>query len=488
MSLDALREMKRVFYSDFIYKTNMGNNFFAFISFIFLCFSTLVAETTSPPKATLEAPPQAPEAPGKIEVNPQTRDDEIQKRLTDILTSTGWFTSPSVEVKDGVVFLKGETHSEEFKTWAGNLARNTRDVTAVVNKISIIQTPIWDFDFVWDGLKKEWSKMLLAIPSFVAGILILFFAWQAARLTVLIVRRLLRHKFHQMLLREVIARMAGFCFFLLGIYIVFEISNLTSAALTVVGGTGLIGIILGIAFRDITENFLASILLSIQNPFRNGDLIEINGVTGYVQYLTMRVTMIMTLDGNHVQIPNTTVYKSNIRNFSSNPNRREEFAIGISYEDPISLAQETALKVLGEHEAVLKDPEPMALVDSLGKSAVILRIYFWFDGSKYSALKVKSSLIRLIKRALQEQHISIPDEGRERIFPKGLPIQMLEPKEQKPTKEAHSSQEPKETEIESKTELESEAKDIEELASQSSVPEEGKNFLVRKQKPSNTSQ
>ena len=72
-----------------------------------------------------------------------------------------------------------------------------------------------------------------------------------------------------------------------GAYLILRVSGLTQLALTVVGGTGLIGLVIGIAFRDITDNFLASIFLSLQRPFENGDLVEIAGETGYVQQLNM---------------------------------------------------------------------------------------------------------------------------------------------------------------------------------------------------------
>ncbi len=137
----------------------------------------------------------------------------------------------------------------------------------------------------------------------------------------------------------------------------------------------------------------------------------------------------MTLDGNMVQIPNATVYKSILRNFSSNPNRREDFVVGIGYENMVPKAQEVALRVLTEHPAVLQDPEPWVLVDSFGKATVDLRVYFWLDGSKHSWLKVKSSVTRLVKHAFQENGISIPDEAREIIFPQGLDIRTIRPHE-----------------------------------------------------------
>ena len=110
-----------------------------------------------------------------------------------------------------------------------------------------------------------------------------------------------------------------------------------------------------------------------------------------------------------MQVPNSTVFKSTLRNFTSNPNRRDDFIVGIGYDDSITFAQEVALKVLAEHPAVLHDPEPLVLVENLGSSTVNLRIYFWLDGGQHSWAKVKSSVIRLTKRAFQDAGISLPD-------------------------------------------------------------------------------
>jgi small-conductance mechanosensitive channel len=191
------------------------------------------------------------------------------------------------------------------------------------------------------------------------------------------------------------------------------------------GGTGLIGIVLGLAFREIAENSLASILLSIRNPFRAGDWIEVGDHQGIVQNLNMRTTVLLTLDGNHVQIPNALVFKSIIKNFSTNPNRRSEFTVGIGYEDSVLEAQNVIMHALRAHPAVLDDPEPGALVDDLGSSTVSIRVQFWFDGRSYSIFKVRSALMRQVKRALQNAGISMPDEAREIIFPDGVPVRQV---------------------------------------------------------------
>ena len=223
----------------------------------------------------------------------------------------------------------------------------------------------------------------------------------------------------------------------------------------------------------------------MQRPFETGDLVEVAGVTGYVQQLNVRTTILMTLDGNLVQIPNAIVYKSNIRNFTTNSNRREDFVVGIGYDDSINEAQEVARKVLADHPAVLNDPEPSVLADSLGTSTVNLRIYFWLNGHENSWLKVRSSVIRLVKLAFQNHGISMPDGAREVVFPRGIPITMLNgkpegtpgigPGKRLPAEPTHN--EPDEVSTKAEGGLSSEASVIKEQARQVQPLNDGENLL-----------
>jgi len=326
-----------------------------------------------------------------------------------------------------------------------------------------------------------WRDIVHSIPFVVFGLLILLASYGLALLTRRAVGSLLRPRIPVSLLRSVIPAASGILVFLLGLYIVLKVSGLTRLALTVVGGTGLVGLVIGIAFRDITENFLASILLSIQRPFRTGDLVEIGGSLGFVQQLNIRTTVLMTLAGNHVQIPNAIVYKSALTNLTSNPNRREDFVVGIGYDVDIAKAQEIALRVLGEHPAVLKEPEPWVLADSFGSATVNLRIYFWLDGGQHSWLKVRSSVIRLVKRAFQQHGIAMPDEAREILFPGGVPVRLVDERT-----DAHApvTRAPGPVQVESdavsvkgEAGLASEAEQIEQQARRSRSPEEGENLL-----------
>jgi small-conductance mechanosensitive channel len=413
-----------------------------------------------------------------VEVQPAARDAEIRQRLLNILEATGWFSDVQVSVREGVVFFDGLADSEQYQQWASELARNTEGVVAVVNRMEIDTPSAWDFTPARLEVDRLTRALIRSLPLIVVALVVLALAWISARLAGFALRRLFHGRIRSRLLREVAARAAGIMVLLLGLYFVLRIAGLTRLAVTLIGGTGLVGLILGIAFRGITENFLASLYLSLQQPFREGDLVEIQNTLGYVQRLTSRTTILTTLDGNQVQVPNATVFQSVIRNYTSNPNRRQDFVVGIGYQDAIPHAQEVALAVLADHPAVLKEPEPWVLVDDLGAASVKLRVYFWLDGSRHSWLKVRSSVIRLVKRAFQDAGISLPDEAREVIFPEGVPVHMLEGEklrgERRPAKAAPESDV---ISTRAEAQLQSEALEIREQARTAWSPEQGENLL-----------
>jgi small-conductance mechanosensitive channel len=430
-----------------------------------------------PPENTSETP-----VPEQVDVRPEATDSEIRERLSGILAATGWFVDTEVEVNDGVVFLRGSTETDDFKRWAGELARNTQDVTAVVNQIQITEPDIWNYEPAFTGMQELWRSIMRAIPFWVFGLFVVFIFWGFSLLVAKVTRASLKKREMNILLQGIAARGVAVLVFLIGLYIVFHIADLTGVALTVLGGTGLLGIVLGIAFRDITENFLASIFLSVQNPFHAGDLVEINGTTGFIQRLTVRATLLMTLDGNHIQIPNSTVYKSSILNFTSNPNQRTTFTIGIGYDDSITTAQKIGAKILEDHPAVLKEPEPWVLLDKLATSTVNIQFYFWVNAQKHNLLKVKSSLLRLVKTAYQKEGISMPDEAREMVFPSGVPVQLSRESEipaERVVKKEHETKPSKDSKVSTVGEgkLESNDEEIREQARQSRSPEEGENLL-----------
>lgn len=456
--------------------------FSVFFLFIFLSVPVLAQNNSQTESTDNTAENPVPE---QVDVQPVAEDSAIQQRLSGILSSTGWFTNTEVEVKDGVVFLRGSTETDDYKKWAGDLARNTQDVAAVVNQMEVTEPDIWNYEPAFTGMQELWRNVMRSVPFLVFSLFVLIIFWGISTLVAKATRSSLRKRNVNTLLQDIASRSIAVIVFLLGLYVVFHVADLTQIALTVLGGTGLLGIVLGIAFRDITENFLASIFLSVQNPFHAGDLVEINGHTGFIQRLTIRATLLMTLEGNHMQIPNSTVYKSSILNFTSNPNQRLDFIIGIGYDDSITVAQETGANILADHPAVLKEPEPWVLVDELATSTINLKFYFWVDGSIHNLFKVKSSVLRQVKAAFQNEGISMPDEAREMVFPDGVPVQVLEKEstgQRRKSTDAGSADESKfATTAEGK--LENTDEEIRKQARTSRSPEEGEDLLKSPEGP-----
>ena len=224
------------------------------------------------------------------------------------------------------------------------------------------------------------------------------------------------------LLRSVIQRSVSLVLILLGIYLFLFLAGLTGFAIAVVSGTGVVGLILGFAFRDIAENFISSLLLTIQRPFKIGDIVQVNDFTGIIQKVTARATTLVDFDGNHIQIPNATIYKGVIKNLTANPLMRGQFVVGVGYDADIQHAQQMAREITIGQENVLRDPEPQILIDELGSSTYNLKVYFWVDVEKTSVVKMSSVLMRNITLAFLEAGISMPDDAREIIFPQGLTV------------------------------------------------------------------
>ncbi|MEL7543935.1 MAG: mechanosensitive ion channel domain-containing protein [Pseudomonadota bacterium] len=203
---------------------------------------------------------------------------------------------------------------------------------------------------------------------------------------------------------------------------ILQLAGLTRFALTVIGGTGVAGIIFGFAFRDIAERFFASMLLSIRRPFHTDDFVLIDGLEGIVQQMNTRSTVLMTRDGNHVQIPDATVFKNTIVNMSSSRNTRGSFDMSVGSDHSIKNAQRITVEVLEAHDAILAEPAPMVLVETLHASSITLRAYYGYDMHRFSPLKLRSALVRHTLRALEAEGISAPDDAREVILPQGVPL------------------------------------------------------------------
>jgi small conductance mechanosensitive channel len=395
-------------------------------AFVFFSSTTIALAQSGLPHGAAQPDKGSPSPKPSVTVIPAANDAEISQRLQGILESTGWFTTPRVSVRQGVVTLDGETDSQEHKRWAGELAEKTQDVVAVVNRMKVETDVGSTFGRAGEEITGFYRAAVESWPIVVLSLFILIITWLIAKLVSVLARRFFESRLSSPLLLTVVTRALSIPILLLGVYFILQVAGLTRLALTVLGGTGLLGIIIGFAFRDIAENFLASLLLSVRNPFRSGDLVEVASHRGIVLNLNTRSTILLTLDGSQVQIPNATVYKSTIENFSSNPNRRAIYSVGIGYDSSAAAAQKLISQVLRDHPAVLDSPEPLVLVEELGAATVNLCVSYWFDSCTHSPARINSALLRQTKNVLVKHGIELPDPAREVVFPRGVPVTKLQ--------------------------------------------------------------
>ena len=138
--------------------------------------------------------------------------------------------------------------------------------------------------------------------------------------------------------------------------------RLTQVVLSILGVASIVGLAVGFAFRDITENFIASVLLGVRRPFQIGDYVTIAGQSGVVKSLNTRATVLVTLEGNHVRIPNATIFKEIMVNSTASPSFRNSFDVVIPNDASVVGAIEAINSALKELKGILNDPPPGVLV------------------------------------------------------------------------------------------------------------------------------
>jgi small-conductance mechanosensitive channel len=194
-----------------------------------------------------------------------------------------------------------------------------------------------------------------------------------------------------------------------GLVVALDILGAAALLSTILGAAGIIGLAIGFAVKDTVENFIASIMLSIRQPFRPNDTIEIDGDIGNVIRLTSRATILLSFDGNHIRIPNATVFKSRIVNYSRNDERRFVFDLNVAYGTDLTMARQLALDTLLGLPFVLDTPAPDVWITELNDSTVALRLGAWIAQNDTSFARARGEAMRLSLAAFDVAGIEMPE-------------------------------------------------------------------------------
>ena len=268
-----------------------------------------------------------------------------------------------------------------------------------------------------------WAAFLQQVPRLLLGLVILILAIIISRWIGGLFQRRLKTRLEDPLLSNFLSKILRMVLIILSVLLAFNVMGFTGIAAGLLAGAGVGALIIGLAFQDIGANFIAGVILAFNRPFNIGDTIEITGLMGKVLALNLRTTRIKTFDGKDVFIPNNTIVKEELINYTKDGFIRLSFVVGIDYDDSVEIASDAIRKGIQEQAAVLQTDlrKPQVIIKDLGVSTINLEVRFWvetFDHKEGTAL-IRSQVINSVLKQLIASGIGLPADIVELKYYKG---------------------------------------------------------------------
>lgn len=247
---------------------------------------------------------------------------------------------------------------------------------------------------------------LTLLPNLIAALVVFAIGIYLASVVRRLVRKALQRRTDN---HQPIALLSQLAYWLVVILVAAISLQMVGFNLTAfLAGLGIVGITIGFALQDVSKNFIAGLLMLIQQPFEIGEFIEVSGYAGKVEMIDLRATQVRTVDGKLVLIPNGEVMISPITNFSRADSRRVEINTGVAYESDPERVRQTALEAISAVPGILSDPAPDAIFQNFGNTTFDMSIYFWIDTNQTNVLAAKDAGLNEIKQAFEQAEIDMP--------------------------------------------------------------------------------
>lgn len=176
----------------------------------------------------------------------------------------------------------------------------------------------------------------------------------------------------------------------------------------IIGLLGLGSVAIGFAFQDIFKNFLAGVLLLLQEPFQIGDQIRVGDFEGTVEEIAIRSTQIRTYQGERIVVPNSIIFTCEIQVLTALPHRRTDLPVGLDYNTSLPHAAELLRETATTVEGVLSNPAPIVDVVGFGDSAINFVVRYWTQPTRAEILRAQTRMIMALKQACDRANINIP--------------------------------------------------------------------------------
>lgn len=258
------------------------------------------------------------------------------------------------------------------------------------------------------SLQELLSEAIKALPGLLAGMVILGLTRYAAQVVKKIANRAGKKAFRSLSLQILLTKTAQVGVWTLGILLACVVAFPGLALGELIATLGIGTVAIGFAFQDIAKNFLAGIILLVEEPFRMGDEVVIDDYQGRVEQISIRTTEIRTYEGEKILLPNATVFTNAVRVKTAYVSRRTDLAVGVDYNTSLAEASEVLGKAIASVSGVLSEPSPEVDLVEFGDSSINLVVRYWTLPQQKQARQVKTKAILAIKTAFDNAKINIP--------------------------------------------------------------------------------
>ena len=221
-----------------------------------------------------------------------------------------------------------------------------------------------------------------------------------------------------------------------GLFLLFMMSAMRELGFKIsvlLGAAGVLSVAIGFASQTSASNLISGMFLLGEKPFQVGDMIEVDGLRGEILSIDLLSLKLRTPDNLYVRIPNETLIKSNVINYTRFPLRRIDLIIAIGVQESVERARQILLEVVEKHPLCMEEPKPFVLMTSFSAAAVDLQLSFFVR--KDIILNTRSEVLQAIKQRFDEVGVEVP-MTRTRIYSgepaKPFPIRLETESTQKP--------------------------------------------------------
>lgn len=269
------------------------------------------------------------------------------------------------------------------------------------------------FEDIWINVQDYYDNIVNLLPKIIIAAIVFAFLYFLANRSRNFVNTRLTSRMDDPLLAAFLSRVVKITLVIIACLIALQILGLAGMAAGIVTGASVSAIVIGFAFKDIGENFLAGIMMAFNRPFKIGDIVELDGNKGVVVALNLRNSRIKTFDGKDIFIPNANVVKNPVVNYTMDGFLRHDFTVGVDYGSDVDKALDIVLNTLRQIPGILQETkQPNAFVSGLGSSSLEITVHYWLDtfDKNVSGLAVKTQAIDGVLTNLSKAGFYLPGD------------------------------------------------------------------------------